>query len=172
MEELRDKVYDWTSELINEGKLLQGLILMLATWNFANFRYAMKTFPLDEFEKSLKKCDFDYFNDKNFEDTNLEDANIKSNVMRIYNELSKFKGVKYVGATKIMHFLCPKFFVMWDQKIREHYGFGTSAEEYYNFMNKMQTDYKEGKFKDLEKGVTIPRAIDISNLQFSDFKSE
>ena len=170
MEELRDKVYDWTLELINEGKLLQGLILMLATWNFANFRYAMKTFPLEDFEKSLKKCNFDSFNGKLFEEANLEE--IKSRLIEVYNELSKFQGIKYVGATKIMHFLCPKLFVMWDKKIREHYGFGTSAEEYYNFMRKMQTDYREGKFKDLENGVTIPRAIDINNLQFSDFKPD
>ena len=33
MEEVRDKVYEWTLELIKEGKPLQGLILMLSTWN-------------------------------------------------------------------------------------------------------------------------------------------
>ena len=67
MEEVRNKVYDWTLELINEGKVLQGIILMLSTWNFATFRYHMRTFNLTHFEETIKKCDFILFNSFSFD---------------------------------------------------------------------------------------------------------
>jgi hypothetical protein len=165
-EELRNKVYDWSLDLIKCGKRTQGLILMLATWNFARFRLVMTTFPLRKFEKCLNSCDFNYFKNKNFEDANLKDTTTKMKIVEIYNKLSKFKGIEFAGATKIMHFLCPQFFVMWDTGIRNHYQFGTSADDYYNFMKLMQKNYQERRFKGLDKNVTLPRAIDIYNLKF------
>lgn len=171
MEEVRDKVYDWTLELVKEGKILQGLILMLSTWNFATFRYHMKKFRLNKFEKTLKECNFDYFKDKKFEDMNFDNEEVKKNILEIYEALSSFNGVKYVGATKVMHFLCPEVFVMWDSYVIKYYKCGVSGEDYIAYLKKMQEMYKKGEFKKLEKGVTIARAIDIYNIQnFSIFK--
>ena len=73
MEEVRNKVYNWSLELLKEGKELQGIILMLSTWNFAYFRYHIKTFDLTNFERILRECDFEYFRDKRFEDTDFND---------------------------------------------------------------------------------------------------
>lgn len=169
-EELRDKVYYWALELVSEGKKLQGVFLLLATWNFAYFRYHTRSFGLRKFEKFLNSCDFDYFKDKKFEKVDLEDNEIKGRIVKIYKELSEFQGVKYVGATKVMHIISPHFFVMWDTKVRKHFGFGTSPIEYFNFLKKMQQDYRNGKFKNVEKSVSIPRAIDLYNItHYSDF---
>ena len=152
-------------DLIDEEKTIIGLILMLSTWNFASFRYAIKTFPLNEFEKYLSSCKFGYFKNISFESVDFKNKKIKKRILELYSGLSKFEGIKYVGATKIMHFLCPKLFVMWDRKIRKHYKFQTSPDGYYSFLIQMQQDYKNGEFKNLDKNVSIPRAIDIYNMR-------
>lgn len=164
MEQVRDKVYDWSLELIKEGKISQGIILMLSTWNFAYFRYHIKDFDLEGFEKIVKECGLDYFKDKQFEELNFEDKEIKERIIKIYNVLSSFEGVRYVGATKVMHFLYPKVFMMWDGKIINQYGAKTSPEGYIDFTRKMQEMYKRGDFENLDKSVSIPRAIDIYNM--------
>ncbi len=164
MEEVRDKVYDWCLELVNGGKILQGIFLMLATWNFAYFRYHMKEFQLKDFEKTLNECNFYYFKSLKFEEADLDDEEIKQNMIKIYEDLSDFKGIRFVGATKIRHLMCPHFFVMWDTAIRKHYKCGTSPKEYHKFMKEMQRKYKEREFEELEKGVVIPRAIDLYNI--------
>lgn len=167
MGNIRDRVYYWSLELVEEGKILQGIFLMLATWNFAYFRYHMIEFNLKKFEKILKECDFDYFENIKFEDANLNNNEIARKIKKIYKSLSDFEGIKYVGATKIMHLMCPDFFVMWDTKIRKEYECSTSPDGYLKFMKTMQSMYKEGKFDKLEKGVSIPRAIDVFNINFT-----
>jgi len=164
MEQVRNKVYGWTLELIKEGKVLQGLILMLSTWNFAYFRFHMKDFDLKSFEKAIKECDIDYFKDKRFEKINFEDKEVKERIIKIYKILSSFNGVKFVGATKVMHFLYPDVFIMWDGKIIKQYKAKTSPEGYIDFAKKMQEMYKRGDFGELDKSVSIPRAIDIYNM--------
>ena len=165
MEEVRNKVYDWTLELIKEGKILQGLILMLSTWNFAYFRYHIKDFDLYGFEKALRECDLNYFKDKNFEELDFNNEDIKERIIKIYKTLSSFKGVRYVGATKVMHFICPDVFIMWDGKIIKKYKAKTSPEGYIKFLNEMQEMYKRGDFEELNKDVSIARAIDIYNMK-------
>lgn len=160
MEELRDKVYTWALDLLKKGKELEGIFLLLATWNFAYFRYHMRTFPLEKFEKVLKECDFAYFNDKKFSNENLCDIKTKEKIKNIYSELSEIDGIKYVGASKVMHLKNPDFFMMWDSKIIKCYKAKTSPEGYYNFMAKMQEMYRKGRFKGLNKSVSIPKAID------------
>lgn len=164
MEELRDKIYDWSLNLIKEGKELEGIFLLIATWNFAYFRYHMRDFSLKEFEKTLKECDFNYFKDKSFANEDMNCAETKNKIIEIYKKLSNFKGIRYVGATKIMHLKCPNFFIMWDGKIIKHYKAKTSPEGYFNFMKLIQDLYKIDSFKDLNNNVTLPRAIDLYNM--------
>ena len=164
MEELRDKIYTWSLNLIKKGYELEGIFLLIATWNFAYFRYHMKEFPLNDFERALKECDFDYFKDKDFSNANLDNPETKNKIIEIYQKLSDFKGIKWVGATKIMHLKCPQFFIMWDGKIIKHYKAKTSPEGYFNFMKLMQEQYKRGDFGELNKSLSIPRAIDFYNM--------
>jgi len=124
----------------------------------------MREFNLKKFEKILEKCDFDYFKEKHLINVNLNNLKIEKRIMKIYHDLSSIKGIRFVGATKIMHILAPNFFMMWDTGIRKHYGFDTSPKSYLDFMKKMQELYKQGKFKKINKKFTIPRAIDMYNM--------
>ncbi|MEK6873049.1 MAG: hypothetical protein AABW90_03485 [Nanoarchaeota archaeon] len=143
MEPVRNKVYGWTLELIKEGKILQELILMLSTWNFAYFRFYIKDFDLKSFEKAIKECGIDYFKDKRFEEIDFGDKKIKERIIKIYKILSSFNGVRFVGATKVMHFLYSDVFVMWDSKIIKQYKAKTFSEGYIDFAEKMQEMYKK-----------------------------
>ncbi len=51
------------------------------------------------------------------------------------------RDLNYVGsvsASKLMHLLIPKLFVMWDESIKGKYGVGGKPEDYFSFMEKMQ----------------------------------
>lgn len=114
----------------------------------------------------LNSCDFGFFKNKKFERLDLADKKTRKKIRKIYRSLSKFKGIRYVGATKIMHLLQPKVFVMWDRKIIQKYKAKTTSKGYLDFMIEMQRKYKAGEFGRLKtKNVTIPRAIDIYNLE-------
>ena len=132
---------------------------------FAYFRYHIKNFRLKDFEEAIKNCGLEYFKNKNFKDTDFNNEEIKNKIMKIYEIISAFEGIRYVGASKVMHFLCPEMFVMWDSKIIKHYQLKTSPEGYISFMKKMQEMYKNKKFENLDNSVTIPRAIDIYNMR-------
>lgn len=172
MEDLRDEIYGWSLNLIDKGFRLEGIFLLLSTWNFAYFRYHLIDFKLEEFKKLLNDCDFKFFEDKRFETIDLTDNEIADKIKRIYSSLSKFEGIKYVGATKIMHLLRPNFFMMWDTRIIKHYQkktsrdyINTSPSGYVNFMKEMQKRYRNDEFLNLKKEVSIPRAIDLYNLE-------
>lgn len=121
MDDLRDEIYQWSLNLIENGFKLEGIFLLLSTWNFAYFRYHMIGFKLKDFNKTLERCEFGFFNDKKFESANLSDEKIVKRIKEIYSLLSEFEGIKYVGATKIMHLMNPNFFVMWDKGIINYY---------------------------------------------------
>lgn len=71
----------------------------------------------------LKKLDF----------RNADFNEIKEIVEKIFNSLSKVKGVEYTGASKIMHLFNKNLFVMWDGYIRKRYGYEKDAKSYLDF---------------------------------------
>jgi hypothetical protein len=164
MDELRERIYSWSIDLIKEGKCYEGIFLMLSTWNFASFRYHMKTFNLSKFQKVFDKLPFKKYQQLKFEEIKLTNNSIKDEIQQIYSTLSEFKGIGSVGATKIMHFMCPDTFVMWDRNIRISYKYGISSQDYYDYLVEMQNKYLNKHFKGLNKTVSIPRAIDIYNF--------
>jgi hypothetical protein len=165
-EDLRDEIYWWSLELVEKGFRVQGIFLLLATWNFAYFRYHMTEFDLYSFKAVLDSCDFDFFINKSFESIDLSDQAISEKIKSIYKKLSDFDGIRYVGASKVMHLLNAHLFVMWDKKIIDHYRAKTTPDGYLDFMRKMQKMYRDAEFKNLRTdGVTIPRAIDICNIE-------
>ena len=165
MDELRDRIYWWSLDLIHEGQTLPGIVLLLATWNFAYFRYHMRDFPLAEFERLLKDCHFEQFDGRNFETIDLSDHTTAESIKRIFESLAGLEAIRSVGATKIMHLMAPKVFVMWDTSIRKHYGAKHTGNGYLDFMATLQKMYKNGQFGPLDNNVTIPRAIDLYNIR-------
>jgi len=98
---------------------LEAYLLILATWNFARFRYVMRTFKLDAFGEAIEKTkpSFERLRDQSFATVDFD--SIAEDVKKIY---TRFKSLaEKTGAAKIMHFKSPRLFVMWDTEIRKRY---------------------------------------------------
>ena len=115
--EKRTNFFSLAKNLIDNGFETEGLLLILTTWNFAIFRYAVKTFDIDNFSTTLGnlKQNFDKFIGQDFQSINLD--NYKSDIKKIYSDLSKIKCVEYTSTPKLMHLKSPTVFVMWDAYI-------------------------------------------------------
>jgi len=176
-EESRGSFYDIAVNLINKGFKTEAI---LATWNFANFRYAVKIFDLISFEESLNSLanNFERLNDKEFRTADF-DA-LHEDIETIYNTLSAINGIRYTGAPKLMHLANRKLFVMWDGYIRrlrpkryyenldivkkgewEVKKYGKRAEDYIEFLKDLQKKFKHINFE--ENGKTFAKAIDEFN---------
>lgn len=161
--EKRGTFYNMALNLVNRDLEIEAFFLILATWNFATFRYAMKEFDINRFKYIVKnECNpiFDRIKDKRLETVNFDD--IGNEVKELYDILSSIKGVKYTGASKLMHLKNPYLFVMWDGYIKSCYGFRNgTAEEYVSFLKKMQEMFKDVGWKYDSK--TLAKAIDEYN---------
>ena len=132
----------------------------MGTWNFSEFRYLIRKFDINKFDKSINNLEvlFGRFEGKEFR--NIDFDKFSKEIAEIYNTLSN--QIKSVGATKIMHLRSTKVFVLWDRRIREYYGFkDDSAESYIKFLKLMQEKFKNIKFADEDR--TFAKAIDEYN---------
>ncbi len=132
--------------LMKKGFETESCLLMLSIWNFARFRFAVRSFNLDKFENTLKKLRplFKKFEKLNFKTVNLRDY--KDDIKKIFKTLAAIKGIEKTGTPKLMHLKAPKVFVMWDTFIRKHYGFnGGDADDYFSFLEKTQNLFQNAK---------------------------
>jgi hypothetical protein len=104
--------------LIEKDFEVEGMLLILTTWNSSGFQYAMQTFDINSFAAVVKelKPKFAKFADLDFRTINFD--SYAGTIKAIYEALSAIKGIKYTGASKLMHLSCPNVFVMWDGYIR------------------------------------------------------
>ena len=159
--ELRNDLYFNFLKMIKKGFQAEAFLLMMATWNFARFRYAVRTFNLVEFEKKIKQLEpvFKKFYGKDFKTINFDDYS--SEIKKIFNVLAGIKGIEKTGATKLMHLKDPKVFVMWDGYIRNYYGFKKGDyRDYIAFLKLMQEKFENIKPK---SGRTPAKLIDEHN---------
>lgn len=107
--ENRGSYYPMFLNMIKKGLDIEAFLLILSTWNFAVFRYAMKDFDLNNFKEIVKnlKPYFDKFRGESIKTINFE--NYKLEVKHIFDILSAIKGIQYTGASKLMHLTTPKF---------------------------------------------------------------
>ena len=178
--ESRTNFFALSQKLMNNGYETEGLLLILATWNFAVFRYAVKKFDTDSFTELMQKIEplLQKFYDKDFKTINFDDY--REDIENIYTPLSEIKGIQYTGATKLMHLKCPNVFIIWDAYIRGskpmyHYQeipaiknklivikpYGKSAADYFEFLKDMQRTFGNLPFKQDDK--TLAKAIDEYN---------
>jgi len=59
-------------------------------------------------------------------------------IKHIFREISLIRYVGPTSASKILHLLKPRFFVMWDRNIAKYYGFDLTANGYFEFLRKMK----------------------------------
>jgi hypothetical protein len=175
----RTNFFTLAKNLIDSGFETEGLLIILTTWNFAIFRYAVKKFDIDNFKKTLEtlKPYFNRFNGQNFRTIKLD--NFKENLKIIYESLSKIKGIEYTGAPKLMHLKNPDVFVMWDsyirgEKSRKYYEqldmfkngtfefkkYTKDFDGYFDFLNDMQVKFKHLNFTGQK---SLAKAIDEFN---------
>jgi len=178
--ERRGSFYDMAVNLIDNNFEIEAYLLILATWNFAVFRYAVKDFNIDSFKKTMEELApyFDRLKGKDFK--TIEFDKYKKDITRIYETLAKIKGVQYTGASKIMHLKNRSVFIMWDNYIRghkleKHYNeleivkeknwkkqeYGNDAGSYLRFLKDMQALFKGIEFQSDKK--TFAKAIDEFN---------
>jgi len=178
--ESRTNFFASAQKLLKNGFETEGMLLILATWNFALFRYETKKFDIDRFSSTLAKLEphFQKLSSESFATINLDDY--AKSIKFIYTTLSNIKGIQYTGAPKLMHLKCPNVFVMWDgyirgEKSRKYYAdlkvfkssvlpikkYKTDAQSYLEFLKDMQVVY--GKLPLECKGKTLAKAIDEYN---------
>jgi endonuclease III-like uncharacterized protein len=149
--------------LINNGFEIEALLFMLSTWNFASFRYAVRGFNLDKFVKTINKVKslLAPLKKENFKNINFD--KYSKEIKRSFKLLADIKGIQKTGAPKILHFLFPKVFVMWDSYIRKYYGFKKGDEnDYLNFLKLMQEKFPNVKSLN---GRTVTKLIDEHNYK-------
>jgi hypothetical protein len=116
-ETMRSALYYRALRLIEAGFVVDAHIMILATWNFARFRYVTTTFDLVAYENTIKgiATALTSFGADEFMDVDL--SKNKDLIVTAFDELSKFRGVEFTGASKMLHLLNPRVFVMWDSAI-------------------------------------------------------
>lgn len=176
----RTDFFKLARNLIKNDFEIEGYLLILATWNFASFRYAVKEFDIDSFTDTMQYLGkyFDSIQDQTIKTINLVDY--KDDIKIIFDTLSNIKGISYTGAPKIMHLKNPAIFIMWDTYIRgekpkkfydyleiKSSGYWTykkylkNHDGYFNFLLDMQVKFKDVEFNQSNK--TMAKAIDEFN---------
>jgi hypothetical protein len=123
------------------SKLINDMEYLLLAWNKRvpsdrkKLRFAIKKVP-----KSVKKW--------NLARINLWDYYEEiSEIFRIFAKTAKPRKGKSIytstGASKALHILNPRFFMMWDESIRYGYGCCEDEEGYFNFLFRSQKEIKE-----------------------------
>lgn len=178
--EKRGSFYNMAIGLINNNFEMEAYFLILATWNFARFRYAVNDFDINGFKEKIKELNpyFDGLKDKDFRTINFD--KYEEDIKKIFGTLSSIKGVEYTGASKIMHLKKRCVFVMWDgyikgEKKKKYYNeleivkngdwkikkYWNTPEDYFQFLKDMQGRFKDINFQSNEK--TFAKAIDEFN---------
>lgn len=141
-DESRGPYYNWARKLIAAGYAKEAYILILATWNFAGFRYIVTNFDPNNFQDDLVQIEKNYFEKLevyNLKRISLDGANItliKETFIAIAN-CGKPNRIGPVGASKIIHLRLPDLFVMWDNAIRRGYKKDDYKEEYVRIRDKL-----------------------------------
>ena len=161
--EERSGIWSRARNLLLAGYETEAYVLLLATWNFAGFRYLVTDFNANKFETAVKKLNpvFDRLKAQTLQDANLDDKALAQDIKLIYRKLKGM--VKQTGASKLMALKNPALFVMWDTKIRRMYRINNAADpdDYLRFLEHMKQEFAHIKWA---HAVTpLAKAIDEYN---------
>ena len=153
IEDARGILWDKSRKLLLKGYEIEAYILILATWNTADFRYFLGNFDLIKFEDAIKKLNpiFNKIKKKTFKGADFKSKNLQKDIKMIYSEFKKL--VRQTGTTKIMALKNPDLFVMWDTEIRRMYRIDNQAspDDYIEFLEKMKNEFREIKWQDKKR---------------------
>lgn len=160
--ERRWDLYPRFLRLMRAGYRVEALLLILSTWNFARFRYALRSFRVDRFEQTLRRLEptFRKFYRRDFATINF--PHHTQDIKHLFTTLANIKGIEKTGAPKLMHLKAPRVFVMWDGAIRRHYGCRRGdAADYVTFLKLMQARFGATTMR---SDRTLPKLIDEHNF--------
>lgn len=174
-------LYPMFIDLVKNNKEIEACLFIIMTWNAPAFRRVVREFNINEFKNKMNTLNtyFDNFKDENFKSINFD--TYENQIDEIFTTLSDIKGIKYTGASKIMHLKKPAVFVMWDsyisgQKPKKYYEnldivkkgyynykkYHLNSKGYFEFLKDMQDRFGHIDFDD--KNVPFTRAIDAFNF--------
>lgn len=117
---------------------------------------------LEDMKKTLRSLSHEFKKLKGYtlKDVPLENEDIKKTILTIYKDIDSIKQIGPTAASKIMHIINPRLFIMWDEAIRSDkrgYGYerGT-AVQYIEFMKEMQSKAITLETNWEEKEIEIP----------------
>ena len=162
LEPTRGPLYGMGLKLLGAGYEVEAYLLILATWNFANFRYILTKFDLAAFRQVIKDTDpvFQRLKKHRFETADFD--GVADDIKTVY---SRFKAlVGQTGAAKLLHFKHPSLFVMWDTDIRTKFKIPneSSPDDFIEFLKKMKSEF--GHIKWTRQDRTLAKAIDEFNF--------
>jgi hypothetical protein len=161
-EPTRTELYQIGLKMVGSEFEIEAYLLILATWNFAGFRYTLTNFDLNSFRKTIATINpiFARLLPHSFETADFD--LLADDIEGIYSQLRPL--VKQTGASKIMHFKHPKLFVMWDTDIRRHYKIpnAASSRNYLEFLRLMRSTF--GHLRWTQPDRSFARAIDEYNF--------
>ena len=181
IEDTRGKLYYRALKLVEAKLSLEAHILILATWNTAAFRYALRKFNLRTYQKAVERvsCQFKTLRKSDLMETDLKP--FRRLIVNSFNALKKINGVGFTGASKVLHLINTRLFVPWDnyisgQKMRKDLknlpvvrsGLWTSdkfernGRGYYKFLIASQETFRHLVFEDSQK--THAKQIDEFNF--------
>lgn len=159
----RDEFWPRARKLLLNGYEVEAYVLILATWNFAGFRYLLKNFDLGKFKSTIKRLNprFKKLKGLTFQKADFDDKGLTSDIKFIYQRLRGI--VKQTGATKMLALKNPSLFVMWDTNIRKMYHINNSGDpdDYIKFLKKMKQEFSHIKWTD--KKTPLAKGIDEYN---------
>lgn len=137
-------------------KAMAGIFFLLS-WNWMWFQDKLGKIDFSEILRNcvrLIKQAESLLKDEHLDSVNLDE--IENEVKILFREFSKLFGS--TGASKFLHILFPKLFVMWDSKIREMYDISPDENGYFEFLKEMQRiikktleDFAKDKELDVER---------------------
>jgi hypothetical protein len=178
--EKRGSFYKMAVDLINNNFEIEAYFLILATWNFARFRFAINSFDIKGFKDLMNRLSvyFNHLKGQEFKTINFDKYH--EDIKKIFIALSSIKGIEFTGASKIMHLKNRSIFVMWDGYIKgekpiKYYKelkiaktgnwdvkrYKNNPDDYLQFLKDMQKRFKNINFQSKEK--TFAKAIDEFN---------
>jgi hypothetical protein len=176
----RGSFYNMAISLINNNFEMEAYFLILATWNSGCFSKVSGGFDIIGFKEKIEELNpyFDPLRNEDFRTINFD--KYEDNITKIFTTLSSIEGVKFTGASKIMHLKNRSVFVMWDgyirrEKAKKYYDkleivkkgdrkikkYSKDSEGYFQFLKDMQERFKDINFQSNEK--TFAKAIDEFN---------
>jgi hypothetical protein len=180
---MRGQLYARALRLISQGFAIEAHLLILATWNFARFRYVVPSFILADYESRLSSLLATF---RGLAACDIATLNLKGHrqaIVDAFDNLAAVKGVERTGAAKALHLLLPAVFVMWDAAIAgwhspkadyralkivqsgfwnpPTYPFAKNGSGYHDFLVYCQSRFSD--FVSPDKGKTLAKCIDEFN---------